>query len=87
MGTDSKKRPCKCLLREAGERELAQNVKEYIETLDEEIKADNELYKRRLSVCTSCDHLLNGTCTKCGCYVEMRAAIKVNRCPSEKKLW
>lgn len=83
----SVKIPCKCLLREAGEGELADNIKEYINTLSEEIKSEDGLYRQRLSLCKSCVHLLNGTCTKCGCYVEMRAAIKTNRCPSEDKFW
>lgn len=83
----SNKPPCKCLLREAGEIELAQNINEYISALDEEIKADEKLYRQRLTICESCVHLLSGTCTKCGCYVEMRAAIKTNRCPSEDKFW
>lgn len=83
----SSKPPCKCLLREAGETELAQNINEYISTLNVEIKADENLYRQRLTLCESCVHLLNGTCTKCGCYVEMRAAIKTNRCPSEDKFW
>lgn len=84
---DSSKLPCKCLLRQAGEIELAQNINEYISTLNEEIKADEDLYRQRLALCESCVHLSNGTCTKCGCYVEMRAAVKTNRCPSEDKFW
>lgn len=82
-----KTKPCRCLLFEAGERDLAEAVKEYISTLGEEIKAPEELYKTRLEVCRGCENLLSGTCLKCGCYVEMRAAVKGNRCPSEKSLW
>ncbi|MFR1582110.1 MAG: hypothetical protein ACLST1_08830 [[Eubacterium] siraeum] len=26
-------------------------------------------------------------CSKCGCFVEMRAAFAVSRCPHENKLW
>lgn len=80
-------KPCRCLLRDAGEQDLAQAVEEYILTLDEDIKAPKELYKHRLKICESCDSLFTGTCLKCGCYVEMRAAIKTNRCPSEKSRW
>lgn len=87
MSGIGKNPPCKCLLREAGEEELSQNIKEYIDALSEEIKADSNLYEQRLSLCRSCGCLLNGTCAKCGCYVEMRAAIKTNRCPSEDKFW
>ena len=80
-------RPCRCLLKQAGEEELAQTVREYISTLDPDIKADEELYRSRLDKCKGCKNLFSGMCGKCGCYVEMRAAVKQNRCPSEEKLW
>ena len=79
--------PCRCLLYEAGEKQLAENTREYINTLGEDIKAEKELYQRRLNICGKCAQLLDGTCLKCGCYVEMRAAVKRNRCPSENKYW
>ena len=78
---------CRCLLKQAGEEELAQTVSEYISTLDPEIKADPRLYRSRLEKCRSCKNLNSGVCGKCGCYVEMRAAVRKNRCPSEEKLW
>ncbi len=84
---NNNKKPCQCLLREAGENELADKVKEFINGLSEEAKSEEALYRQRLSLCKSCKHLLNGTCMKCGCYVEMRAAIKTNHCPSEEKFW
>ena len=78
---------CRCLLKQAGEAELAQTVSEYISTLDPDVKADAELYQSRLDKCKSCENLNSGVCGKCGCYVEMRAAVRQNRCPSEEKLW
>lgn len=87
MSGEKHKAPCKCLLREAGEKELSENIKEYVNTLSDDIRADGELYRNRLSICERCGYLLNGTCLKCGCYVEMRAAVKNNGCPSEIKLW
>ena len=80
-------RPCRCLLKETDEKELLENIKEYISGLGDDIKAEGELYKKRLSICEKCDKLQNGICLKCGCYVEMRAAVKNNRCPSENKYW
>lgn len=79
--------PCRCLLKEAGEKELSENIAEYVNTLNEEIRADEKLYRERLKICGSCESLLNGTCLKCGCYVEMRAAVAKNRCPSENEFW
>ena len=80
-------KPCRCLLSAAGEKELAENIAEYINNLDENIRTDEADYRRRLSICEGCNSLHSGTCAKCGCYVEMRAAIKNNSCPSEERLW
>ncbi len=80
-------KPCRCLLSETGEKELLENIREYISGLDENVKADEETYRRRLSLCEKCEKLQNGVCLKCGCYVEMRAAVRNNRCPSENKYW
>ena len=48
------------------------------------IKASEELYEERLSVCKECDMLLTGMCRSCGCYVELRAAVTKNYCPRKK---
>lgn len=74
-------------MKQAGEEELAQTVSEYISTLDPDIKAPTRLYEERLSKCRGCDNLNSGVCGKCGCYVEMRAAVRQNRCPSEERFW
>ena len=87
MAAENTRISCRCLLKEAGEKELAQSIAEYVNTLDEEIRADDDLYQQRLKICSGCGKLMNGTCRKCGCYVEMRAAVKNNHCPSEEKLW
>lgn len=79
--------PCRCLLGETSEKELLRNIREYISGLDEETRAEEETYRKRLSICKRCDKLSDGVCLKCGCYVEMRAAVKTGRCPSEKKYW
>ena len=47
-------------------------------------KASDELYEERLNVCMACDSLLAGTCHKCGCYVEIRAASKASECPIKR---
>lgn len=60
------------------------NLQEYIAGIEEELKAENLLYEERLSVCKQCDMLLSGMCRICGCYVELRAAMKKNSCPKHK---
>ncbi|MBE5874631.1 MAG: hypothetical protein E7287_09550 [Lachnospiraceae bacterium] len=79
-------RTCKrCLTRElADQAKEFQNIRDYIDNLDVDIKSPDELYEERLSVCKECDMLLAGMCRKCGCYVELRAAVTKNYCPGKK---
>lgn len=80
------RRVCKkCLTREMeGQEKLFQTMRDYIDSLEEEIKADTGQYEERLKVCVTCDNLLQGMCRSCGCYVEMRAAVRTNHCPWKK---
>lgn len=76
-------RNCKrCLLREMSEQEeYFRSLREYIENMDPDFRAPESLYEERLSICRGCDMLMQGMCRKCGCYVELRAAVKKNVCP------
>lgn len=74
----------RCLLREMDEDAYMQKLHRYIELLDNDIKTAREVYEGRLTVCKKCDYLEAGTCGACGCYVELRAAVKRNRCPYKK---
>lgn len=79
------KKPClKCLLQEMDEEAYMDKLYRYIELLDADVKTGDEAYQRRLYVCKQCDYLEAGTCQACGCYVELRAAVKRNRCPYKK---
>lgn len=80
------RRVCKrCLTRDMADKaSYFQNMYDYIHHLDEAVKTNQPLYERRLMVCKSCDFLEEGLCRACGCYVEMRAALKKNVCPYEK---
>lgn len=78
----------KCLLLEAGEDAAFQTVSDYLKTLDKALVVDDNLYSERLSYCKSCDYLISGMCRKCGCYVEIRAALKDKSCPDfDCKKW
>lgn len=78
----------KCLLLEAGENSAYQNVSSYLETLDDSLKVDKQLYNERLQLCRNCDFLISGMCRKCGCYVEIRAALKNKSCPDfDSRKW
>ena len=90
-GTDniSDLRICRrCLLLQAGDAENYSLIREHIALLDEADKVTDELYDQRLALCTSCDELVDGTCLKCGCYVEFRAAFKKQHCPDiRRRAW
>lgn len=79
------KKPClKCLLRELDEEAYKKQLHYYIERLDTDLKTEKNNYEKRLWICKECDYLEAGTCLACGCYVELRAALKKNRCPYRK---
>ena len=77
----------KCLLDEVFEKDEYKNMQEYIRNIDCQIKTEEHEYKRRLGLCTECDNLINGMCKLCGCFVEMRAAVKNNYCPHSEQKW
>ena len=81
-------KPCtRCLLAEAGNRDMAQLISERIAVIPAEQRADDALYRQRLDSCMKCDSLNGGTCGKCGCYVELRAARADSCCPAAVKRW
>lgn len=76
----------KCLTRDMlGQEAYFRSLHDYIENLDVDVKAPEALYEERLAVCRDCDLLFQGMCRKCGCYVELRAAVRKNSCPG--KFW
>ncbi|MCR5282541.1 MAG: DUF6171 family protein [Lachnospiraceae bacterium] len=78
-------RTCKqCLLRDFDKALYEEQIRVYIDRLSDSDKADAAEYEKRLSLCKACESLLEGTCLKCGCYVELRAAGKRGRCPAKK---
>jgi hypothetical protein len=77
----------KCLLDKLFEEKEYQHLQDYIKNLDEYIKTEDKEYKERLGICMKCDNLINGMCKICGCFVEMRAAVKKNYCPDIEKYW
>jgi len=74
----------RCLLAELNNEELLAQVRRAVEKLDADAKVDDDEYNRRLDICRECDDLYQGTCNKCGCYVELRAAAKISDCPYHK---
>ena len=82
------KKPCRCLVGEIpDEAELAKIIRERIETIPEEERTPGKEYAFRLLKCKDCEHLQRGTCARCGCYAEIRAARKRQRCPDMPGRW
>ena len=69
------------------QKELAEIIRDRIAAMPEEQRADEAVMASRLQICKACDHLMNGTCALCGCYVELRAAKRVQRCPDVPGRW
>ena len=59
----------------------------YIQGIPEEERTEASEYERRLQICDACEHLLNGMCRRCGCFVAVRGAAARNYCPDPKKKW
>lgn len=87
FGTGMKPICKKCLLAEADMKGVYESVKGYIAAIPQEQKVSDAVYAARLDICKKCDDLVNGTCVKCGCFVEVRAVKKRLGCPDEKDKW
>ena len=82
------KKPCiKCLLSDLDESEILGQIKKLILLMPKSEKCRETEYKRRLDICRECASLSFGTCEVCGCYAELRAIKRDNRCPHEKHFW
>ncbi len=79
-----KRRICKkCLLRDLAIQDQ-KNIKRYLDAIKASDRVSEEVYEARLAVCQACDRLNEATCQACGCYVELRAAVRHGRCPYKK---
>lgn len=77
----------KCLLEEMDQDEVLTDVRRYIERIPQEERTEEELYRERLERCRACEQLLSGMCRVCGCFVELRAAVRVRACPLVHPRW
>ena len=74
----------RCLLLDCGKEGIMLDIRQRIEKLSEKEKASAEEYSSRLALCKECGFLADGTCLKCGCYPEFRAAFAKQKCPANK---
>lgn len=76
---------CKrCLLLESGREDIYESISQHIKKIKPAEKCSGSEYEKRLGICKSCDFLSGGTCLKCGCYPEFRAAFSNQSCPYKK---
>lgn len=71
----------RCLQKDIPEAQLAQYLDDYVSQLPAGMRVSAEEFARRLNICAECEHLFKYTCRLCGCYAQVRAAKKLNRCP------
>ena len=64
-----------------------QTIREQLAALPPEALCADDARAARLSACAACDHLRDGLCALCGCYVEYRAALLNRRCPDIPGRW
>ena len=48
------RKQCRCLLRDAGEAEMAASIAEYVAMLDDAVRASEADYRARLAICEGC---------------------------------
>jgi hypothetical protein len=45
---------------------------------------NKEDYDKRVEICNICPWRDNMTCTKCGCFINLKAKIKESKCPDDR---
>lgn len=77
----------KCLPRQESWEEYFEKLSDYVKRMDDDLKVSQDIYESRLKFCSECDKFMNGMCRLCGCFVELRAAQKVQKCPDIPAKW
>ena len=74
----------RCLLSEMDKASFDEIVSKGLASLKEADRCLEKVYNDRLQICRNCDNLVSGTCLLCGCYVEIRGALKNGKGPKNK---
>ena len=67
-----------------GEEAYREMISRHTDIIKDADRSSERSYKERLNICRECEKLNAGTCLSCGCYVEIRAAMKRSACPNGK---
>ena len=75
----------RCLLSNMDDKEdYYQSVLRLRRAMPEKERTADEEYGKRLEICRECGALDHAVCMQCGCYAEVRALKRRNRCPDGK---
>ncbi|MBR2551109.1 MAG: hypothetical protein IKE92_14120 [Clostridiales bacterium] len=74
----------RCLLKDLSKEKYEAIIVNGLSSLPKEDLTSDSESAGRLSICKDCEKLNQGTCLACGCFVELRAALKAGRCPYNK---
>ena len=78
-------KPCtRCLLKDYSKEVYDKLIVEGLKALPPEDLTTEDVTSGRLEICLNCEKINQGTCLACGCYVEIRAALKAGKCPYKK---
>lgn len=61
---------------------FAKSATNYVRSGMENVTGD--VYNTRLKICNDCPFRKDSTCTKCGCFIEVKAKWKVSECPEKR---
>ena len=74
----------RCLLQDISREQYEDLIVRGLKALPEEDLTSGEENAKSLEICKKCEKLNEGTCLACGCFVEIRAALKKGVCPYKK---
>lgn len=74
----------RCLLKDFSKEKYEAIVINGLSSLSPEDIASEKCVDERLQICSQCEKLNQGTCLACGCFVEIRSALKSGKCPYGK---
>ena len=49
-----------------------------------QVIADKGLIERRIALCKGCSQLNDSRCAACGCFIQIKAGLKISQCPLKK---
>lgn len=74
----------RCIEQDVRTEDLRAYLDDYVRELPPDIRTDESTYVLRLTLCESCPRRTGFTCTLCGCYVQTRAAKRIQKCPEKR---